>query len=1331
MLLKENNPWKGLASYSFSDSKLFYGREAELDTLLLSIKENYCTILYGVSGAGKTSLIHAGLCPQLKEGAFLPIVVRLDHSEGSPSYSGQILRKCQEELTLNECECESPVDWEAMDISDTSKLWLFFHASTFWTARNEKTIPCVFIDQFEEIFSLNEENTGRITSFFDDFNQVYQSIPSDELLSILNESETPFSVNDRPSFRLALSMREDFLSRLEDYCLDIPFLRQNRRRLNLLTGEQALSVILKPYPGIVDEGTARHILAKVTGKDLSKKGVELDRIEVDTSILSLFCSELYNKAAQMEKDTITEDLVSSLGDDILNDFYESNISRLSSRAIRYLESQLLTKNGFRSQPAVEDIDERYVSSKDIRELEECRLIRRETINGTDRIEFSHDVLAKIANAHRSERGERKKNYYDLVAEFLSGMTLVLWAVLLYSFRDSFFISSVDWNGDEVIFPFGNHAFLYNPIIFAYLILWMVGTIAFLRQVSIKTKNVLFLTLSFIAFVWPSLVPLRWAFRHSFISVLHFLFSFIVFIFVLIKPSRKVGFWEEAKRVFSIKDIRETPLGALTVTAICFVMSLFLVYRAAVIKSTSLTLVTLLSFIVLYRLLFPLFGQPSIKNEGLINESFDKKREKHLLIRQGLILLVPLVCGFVLSIFLRFRFLSYLLLLLLFADGLFITSKWFKKNGWRQYVLNAYFWLLCPLASLGFPLFSLGNNAIVPGQRVEKLAYKYNKKLWVPLNRSERYLVIKDKEGREGLISERGVLIKPQFYDIKEEFQLSDAENRPFRSWGSEQFMVKTSPSGDYMPWNVMYHLDADNRFTRDYMRHYARSPFGVISTRNILNSLKDSSSEQFDEFAQRLFFNELNFSVLRQTDLSDTYLGYDSHLEVLPLYDKLMPQDTLAAQPSRSIIRRLFGKNPDAIEHYSVSELCERLLQNIQSNDANTISYALFTEALDAVFNSRAMESKELRKTLQTLLKAYIANGGFEWRMHDDLATVLLFDGNYEEARKEAYTAVNLTSETKPHVRFIEALMLLEDDSYPVFLARKIGHGIEIKDAALSRTVRVYYGFDHRMRYFEDQQENQIAVGDLIVADTARFDFPPSVKSYLQQLDGYGTMFRYSQSFVTGDHYSPTFLFSNSSRQNGRNWYDVNVRVGSQQMAHFDRLTLGGKYPAVYFEGDKRGYVALDGESMTIYPPLYDHAWIYSEGIAVASIGDELLFIDEKGKVIARPHVPVFTDMDLVFKDGALLYHTDGYQYGLLGRDGNWILPPEYDYVGPPENGLRVIRNGDRYGLVRSNGRVILKPEYDYVSWEDDVIIVTRPDGESLGFPIQMADTIPSMLGTL
>ena len=444
-----------------------------------------------------------------------------------------------------------------------------------------------------------------------------------------------------------------------------------------------------------------------------------------------------------------------------------------------------------------------------------------------------------------------------------------------------------------------------------------------------------------------------------------------------------------------------------------------------------------------------------------------------------------------------------------------------------------------------------------------------------------------------------------------------------------------------------------------------------------------------------------------------------------------MPQDTLAAPPSRSIIRRLFGKNPDAIERYSVSELCERLLQNIQSNDANTIPYALFTEALDAVFNSRAMESKELRKTLQTLLKAYIANGGFEWRMHDDLATVLLFDGNYEEARKEAYTAVNLTSETKPHVRFIEALMLLEDDSYPVFLARKIGHGIEIKDAALSRTVRVYYGFDHRMRYFEDQQENQIAVGDLIVADTARFDFPPSVKSYLQQLDGYGTMYRYSQSFVTGDHYSPTFLFSNSSRQNGRNWYDVNVRVGSQQMAHFDRLTLGGQYPAVYFEGDKRGYVALDGESMTIYPPLYDHAWIYSEGIAVASIGDELLFIDEKGKVIARPHVPVFTDMDLVFKDGALLYHTDGYQYGLLGRDGNWILPPEYDYVGPPENGLRVIRNGDRYGLVRSNGRVILKPEYDYVSWEDDVIIVTRPDGESLGFPIQMADTIPSMLGTL
>ena len=62
-----NNPWLGLSSYKYEDSSRFYGRDEELQTLTDIIRQNIFTTLYGVSGAGKTSLINAGLSPILEK----------------------------------------------------------------------------------------------------------------------------------------------------------------------------------------------------------------------------------------------------------------------------------------------------------------------------------------------------------------------------------------------------------------------------------------------------------------------------------------------------------------------------------------------------------------------------------------------------------------------------------------------------------------------------------------------------------------------------------------------------------------------------------------------------------------------------------------------------------------------------------------------------------------------------------------------------------------------------------------------------------------------------------------------------------------------------------------------------------------------------------------------------------------------------------------------------------------------------------------------------------------------------------------------------------------
>ena len=60
------SPYKGLASFTVDDAPYFFGRALERDLLDAHIRGSRLTILYGASGAGKSSLLQAGLMGQLR-----------------------------------------------------------------------------------------------------------------------------------------------------------------------------------------------------------------------------------------------------------------------------------------------------------------------------------------------------------------------------------------------------------------------------------------------------------------------------------------------------------------------------------------------------------------------------------------------------------------------------------------------------------------------------------------------------------------------------------------------------------------------------------------------------------------------------------------------------------------------------------------------------------------------------------------------------------------------------------------------------------------------------------------------------------------------------------------------------------------------------------------------------------------------------------------------------------------------------------------------------------------------------------------------------------------
>ncbi len=62
------NPFPGLRAFEAADSHLFFGRETATDELLKKLRNNRFITVIGTSGSGKSSLVKAGMLPDLHGG---------------------------------------------------------------------------------------------------------------------------------------------------------------------------------------------------------------------------------------------------------------------------------------------------------------------------------------------------------------------------------------------------------------------------------------------------------------------------------------------------------------------------------------------------------------------------------------------------------------------------------------------------------------------------------------------------------------------------------------------------------------------------------------------------------------------------------------------------------------------------------------------------------------------------------------------------------------------------------------------------------------------------------------------------------------------------------------------------------------------------------------------------------------------------------------------------------------------------------------------------------------------------------------------------------------
>lgn len=393
------HPWIGLASFTEGDRSFFAGRGDEIDDLLRLVRRDTLTLLYGVSGLGKTSLVQAGLFPVVREDNMLPVPIRLDYLEGALPLAHQIMNAIGAAARTARVEAPLPRPNET--------LWEYFHREEnhFWSARNDLVTPFLAFDQFEEFFTLGRETPARAAqanAFIAEFADLIENRPP---AALRDDPARAKEFNFKPvPVKVLLAMREDYLADLDRIRTHFRALGQNRLRL-LPMGEKQARQVIALGQSLLAPGVEERIVHYVAGAG-SSSGAE---ITVAPALLSLVLRELNERRLARGPDArITPDLLEVEQHKIFEDFYHRTLADFPPGMRLFIENELLTASGHRNSCALDDALTRPdVTLPALNELVNRRLLAYEDRHHTRRVELTHDVLVPVIKASRDSRLTRQ------------------------------------------------------------------------------------------------------------------------------------------------------------------------------------------------------------------------------------------------------------------------------------------------------------------------------------------------------------------------------------------------------------------------------------------------------------------------------------------------------------------------------------------------------------------------------------------------------------------------------------------------------------------------------------------------------------------------------------------------------------------------------------------------------------------------------------------------------------------------------------------------------------------------------------------------------------
>jgi WD40 repeat protein len=374
------NPYVGPRPLELGER--LWGRDEEVGALYFLLSAERIVLLHSPSGAGKSSLVQAGLIPRLREGFDVWRPTRVNLEPGVAAASGRPLNRYVHSAILG-FEEGIPRNLRR-PAAELAGLTLAEYAARRPKRPGAPPSVVVIFDQFEEVLTVDPLAVEAKQSFFD------------QLGALLHD----------PQIWALFLLREDYLAPLDPFAHRVPTHLKNRFRIDLLGLAAAREAIVNParekgreFPAA---GKLVHDLATVKVQQPDGSFVEQTGHHVEPVQLQVVCHRLWD--AMPEDDlSIEEEDLERFGNvnKALADYYANAVARIAGgdfgreRAVRdWVGERLITPGGIRGQVLKGARESDGLDNDLIEQLRASHLVRAEKRAGATWYELAHDRLIK-------------------------------------------------------------------------------------------------------------------------------------------------------------------------------------------------------------------------------------------------------------------------------------------------------------------------------------------------------------------------------------------------------------------------------------------------------------------------------------------------------------------------------------------------------------------------------------------------------------------------------------------------------------------------------------------------------------------------------------------------------------------------------------------------------------------------------------------------------------------------------------------------------------------------------------------------------------------------